>query len=136
MQKDLDRSEAIAEFCSTTSGVHRLFELARQCRGEASKAKTNDGEKILHCKELMDVLGGRAAEMESVRSNRTVGIGASRKEEILRRAASLHLQLGNVDAYCDIMKHVGEWDKAIAAAPAVSQEYWAKLVKERAQVSG
>jgi hypothetical protein len=72
--------------------------------------------------------------VEAVRGRRVGGVGGSAKDATLRKAASLHLQLGRVDSYCDLMKEVGDWDAALAAAPAVSLEFWRQLAGERAAV--
>jgi hypothetical protein len=34
--------------------------------------------------------------------------------------------------WCTIVLQVGEWDKAIALAPAVSQQYWCRLLQRHA----
>ena len=36
------------------------------------------------------------------------GIGAPSREERLRQAAKLHIQLGNVQRYCELMVELGE----------------------------
>lgn len=50
----------------------------------------------------------------------------------MMRGSCSRAQLGNVERYCEIMRDLGEWERAIALAPAVSHELWAKLVKEYA----
>ena len=35
-------------------------------------------------------------------------------------------------AYCEIMRELGRWDAALAAAPAVGLDYWAGLMAARA----
>ncbi|KAK3271996.1 hypothetical protein CYMTET_19681, partial [Cymbomonas tetramitiformis] len=41
--------------------------------------------------------------------------------------------LGNLQRYCEITRDLGDWEKAIAMAPAVSLEFWGDLVKAYAQ---
>jgi hypothetical protein len=36
-------------------------------------------------------------------------------------------------SYCDIMVEIGEWDSALAAAPAVSLAFWRDLAAKRAE---
>ena len=36
------------------------------------------------------------------------GIGAPTKEEILREAAEIHLRLGQIQRYCELMVELGE----------------------------
>ena len=42
----------------------------------------------------------------------------------MRQAAAIYARLGYLRQYCDIMVEVGEWDRALAVAPAVSVPYW------------
>ena len=45
----------------------------------------------------------------------------------------MRLQLGNLERYCELMRELGEWERAIAVAPAVSLEFWMRLAKAYAQ---
>ena len=54
------------------------------------------------------------------------------KRTSLYNAAQIYAQLGYMRQYCDLMVEIGEWDKAIMAAPAVSVGYWHQLVGKRA----
>lgn len=59
------------------------------------------------------------------------GGGAFKREAALRAAAALHLQAGNVTAYCTAMASAGDWDAACTAAPAVSFEFWRQMLRRR-----
>lgn len=43
------------------------------------------------------------------------------------QAAELYLRVGAFQQYCDVMIEAGDWNKALAIAPAVSQQYWRTL---------
>ncbi|KAK3553738.1 hypothetical protein QTP70_007596 [Hemibagrus guttatus] len=58
------------------------------------------------------------------------GIGAPSKEERLKAAAEIHLRLGQIQRYCELMVELGE--KALSVAPGVSMKYWKKLMQRRA----
>ncbi|KAK0130633.1 WD repeat-containing protein 17 [Merluccius polli] len=60
------------------------------------------------------------------------GIGAPSKEERLKEAADIHLRLGQIQRYCELMVELGQWDKALSVAPGVSMKYWKKLMQRRA----
>ncbi|KAK3573282.1 hypothetical protein QTP86_019394 [Hemibagrus guttatus] len=60
------------------------------------------------------------------------GIGAPSKEERLKAAAEIHLRLGQIQRYCELMVELGEWEKALSVAPGVSMKYWKKLMQRRA----
>lgn len=69
-----------------------------------------------------------------------MGVGAGRKDEKLREAAEGYLKIGDFEHYCNIMAEVGEWEKALMAAPAVGHDFWSELmrryVRSRAEMSG
>ncbi len=50
-----------------------------------------------------------------------------------QQAADTYLQIGNMEKYCDILVELGQWERAIATAPAVSVPYWASLCKRYAE---
>ena len=64
-----------------------------------------------------------------------VGIGAPKREDRLRDAAQLHLRVGNLQKYCEIMAELGQWEKALSVAPGVSLHYW-KSLSERWVLQG
>ena len=45
----------------------------------------------------------------------------------------MYAALGYMRQYCELMVEIGEWDKAVMAAPAVSVAYWQQLAAKRAQ---
>jgi hypothetical protein len=51
-----------------------------------------------------------------------------------RERAAVRLRLGDIESYCARAIECGDWDAAIAAAPAVSLTYWASLLSRRADL--
>lgn len=47
----------------------------------------------------------------------------------IRDAADVRMKLGQVKKYCDTLCSLGEWDKALAVAPALGLDYWRSLIK-------
>ncbi|EFJ53255.1 hypothetical protein VOLCADRAFT_115828 [Volvox carteri f. nagariensis] len=62
-----------------------------------------------------------------------LGSGAARRDELLREAAQQHLLAGNVEHSCELLAEVGEWDRALALAPAVGLALWQRLLRQRLQ---
>lgn len=63
--------------------------------------------------------------------------GTLPKEQRLQKAAMLYLRTGRVKQYCETMIMLGFYDKALAAAPLVSLQYWRELSRKRAaEVAG
>eukprot|EP01086_Lenisia_limosa_P011016 TRINITY_DN3609_c0_g1_i2.p1 TRINITY_DN3609_c0_g1~~TRINITY_DN3609_c0_g1_i2.p1 ORF type:complete len:586 (+),score=138.87 TRINITY_DN3609_c0_g1_i2:200-1957(+) len=60
----------------------------------------------------------------SVRTRFGAGVGGTKKEDVLREVAAERLRMGDFKKYCDLSVQVGDWEKAIAVAPAVSLSYW------------
>ena len=68
-----------------------------------------------------------AEELQTASSFAYLGTGLARKEDRLREAAKIHLKTGNIQQYCEIMIQLGNWERAIAFAPAHSPDYWQEL---------
>ncbi len=56
--------------------------------------------------------------------------GDGKKDDRLQRAALIHLKLGSIREYCELMCQAGHWEKALSVAPAVSMVYWQELCKK------
>eukprot|EP00899_Mesostigma_viride_P007613 jgi/Mesvir1/16853/Mv15740-RA.3 len=131
--------DALLDACSVAFGfldapgcAAELWELARMV--VMGKMKVGNVRKpvVPHMDDVRALAAAKAEEAESVRGGKFRGVGAVRKEDSLREAAAIHIKLGNVRKYCEIMKEVGEWDAALIASPAVSVGYWQQLVAEYA----
>ncbi|XP_062905536.1 WD repeat-containing protein 17 isoform X1 [Mobula hypostoma] len=87
---------------------------------------------IMHMKHLVRFKTSKAQELTTVKMSKFGGgIGAPSKEERLKEAAEIHLRLGQIQRYCELMVELGEWDKALSVAPGVSMKYWKKLMQRR-----
>ena len=60
----------------------------------------------------------------------TFGLNTRNREKTLLRAADIQLKLGNIKRHCEILIELGQWEKAICLAPAVSMNYWSELSKK------
>ncbi|KAL8207288.1 UNVERIFIED_CONTAM: WD repeat-containing protein 17 [Gekko kuhli] len=105
--------------------------VSRDIKQEIDKLTGNSREKKLRW--FSECLTSKAQELTTVKMSKFGGgIGAPSKEERLKEAAEIHLRLGQIQRYCELMVELGEWDKALSVAPGVSMKYWKKLMQRRA----
>ena len=96
---------------------------------DAARAPGASGVTTPHRCEARGLASAATDALEAARATRA---GSSAKEAALRAAASARLKLGDVRGYCDLAREIGDWDAALAAAPAVSLAFWAELAAARA----
>ncbi|NXU34394.1 WDR17 protein, partial [Drymodes brunneopygia] len=123
-----------SEFFSPPGGSKNLWDLVAVIKGQDdSLLPQNYCKGIMHMKHLIRFRMSKAQELTTVKMSKFGGgIGAPSKEERLKEAAEIHLRLGQIQRYCELMVELGEWDKALSVAPGVSMKYWRKLMQRRA----
>ncbi|KFQ01276.1 WD repeat-containing protein 17, partial [Leptosomus discolor] len=123
-----------SECFSPPGGSKNLWDLVAVIKGQDdSLLPQNYCKGIMHMKHLIRFRMSKAQELTTVKMSKFGGgIGAPSKEERLKEAAEIHLRLGQVQRYCELMVELGEWDKALSVAPGVSMKYWRKLMERRA----
>nr|XP_045011869.1 WD repeat-containing protein 17 isoform X5 [Jaculus jaculus] len=123
-----------SECLSTPSGSDNLWNLVSVVKGlDDSLLPQNYCKGIMHLKHLIKFRTSEAQELTTVKMSKFGGgIGAPTKEKRLKEAAEIHLRLGQIQRYCELMVELGEWDKALSVAPGVSVRYWKKLMQRRA----
>ncbi|XP_066092130.1 WD repeat-containing protein 17 isoform X3 [Saccopteryx bilineata] len=123
-----------SEYLSPPGGSENLWDLVAVIKGQDdSLLPQNYCKGIIHRKHLVKFRTSEAQELTTVKMSKFGGgIGVPTKEERLKEAAEIHLRLGHVQRYCELMVELGEWDKALSAAPGVSVRYWKKLMQRRA----
>ncbi|EPY85782.1 hypothetical protein CB1_000350073 [Camelus ferus] len=105
--------------------------VSRDIKQEIEKQTGNPRLKKLRW--FSECLSSEAQELTTVKMSKFGGgIGVPTKEERLKEAAEIHLRLGQIQRYCELMVELGEWDKALSVAPGVSVKYWKKLMQRRA----
>ncbi|XP_019507276.1 PREDICTED: WD repeat-containing protein 17 [Hipposideros armiger] len=119
---------------SPPGGTDNLWNLVAVIRGQDdSLLPQNYCEGIMHLKHLIKFRMSEAQELTTIKMSKFGGgIGVPTKEERLKEAAEIHLRLGQIQRYCELMVELGEWDKALSIAPGVSVKYWKKLMQRRA----
>uniref|UniRef100_A0A671MYN2 WD repeat-containing protein 17-like n=1 Tax=Sinocyclocheilus anshuiensis TaxID=1608454 RepID=A0A671MYN2_9TELE len=123
-----------SECFSPPGGSHNLWDLVAVINGQDdSLLPQNYGQGITHMKHLVRFKTSEAQELTIVKMSKFGGgIGAPNKEERLKNAAEIHIRLGQIQRYCELMVELGEWEKALSVAPGVSMKYWKKLMQRRA----
>ncbi|KAM7111640.1 WD repeat-containing protein 17 isoform 2-T2 [Molossus nigricans] len=123
-----------SECLSPPGGSDNLWNLVAVIKGQDdSLLPQNYCKGIMHLKHLIKFRTSEAQELTTVKMSKFGGgIGVPTKEERLKEAAEMHLRLGQIQRYCELMVELGEWDKALSVAPGVSLRYWKKLMQRRA----
>uniref|UniRef100_A0ABI7VVR5 WD repeat domain 17 n=1 Tax=Felis catus TaxID=9685 RepID=A0ABI7VVR5_FELCA len=123
-----------SECLSPPGGSDNLWNLVAVVKGQDdSLLPQNYCKGIMHLKHLIKFRTSEAQELTTVKMSKFGGgIGVPTKEERLKEAAEIHLRLGQIQRYCELMVELGEWDKALSVAPGVSVKYWKKLMQRRA----
>ncbi|KYO46162.1 WD repeat-containing protein 17 isoform A [Alligator mississippiensis] len=122
-----------SECLSPPGGSKNLWDLVAVIKGQDdSLLPQNYCKGIMHMKHLVRFKMSKAQELTTVKMSKFGGgIGAPSKDERLKEAAEIHLRLGQIQRYCELMVELGEWDKALSVAPGVSMKYWKKLMQRR-----
>ena len=129
---ELGAMEAVLGFVGCPFGQRDLWAMARKVTSAGAlerAAAAGDGNALVHYTDALKVAAERAGALEQARSRKTMGVGAVRKEDALREAAEVYLKSGMLERYCELMAEVGDWDKALMVAPAVSQALWRGLLR-------
>nr|XP_060511614.1 WD repeat-containing protein 17 [Panthera onca] len=123
-----------SECLSPPGGSDNLWNLVAVVKGQDDSLLPQNYRKgIMHLKHLIKFRTSEAQELTTVKMSKFGGgIGVPTKEERLKEAAEIHLRLGQIQRYCELMVELGEWDKALSVAPGVSMKYWKKLMQRRA----
>ncbi|XP_053441219.1 WD repeat-containing protein 17 isoform X2 [Nycticebus coucang] len=123
-----------SECLSPPGGSDNLWNLVAVIKGQDdSLLPQNYCKGIMHSRHLIKFRTSEAQELTTVKMSKFGGgIGVPTKEERLKDAAEIHLRLGQIQRYCELMVELGEWDKALSIAPGVSVKYWKKLMQRRA----
>lgn len=115
-------------------GSNNLWDLVSVINGQEDLLLPSSYSRgVMHKKHLLKFKTSEAQELTIVKMSKFGGgIGAPSKEERLKEAADIHLRLGQIQRYCELMVELGQWEKALSVAPGVSMKYWKKLMQRRA----
>ncbi|KAF3825598.1 hypothetical protein GH733_005580 [Mirounga leonina] len=99
-----------SECLSPPGGSDNLWNLVAVIRGQDdSLLPQNYCKGIMHLKHLIKFRTSEAQELTTVKMSKFGGgIGVPTKEERLKEAADIHLRLGQIQRYCELMVELGE----------------------------
>ncbi|CAG5133469.1 unnamed protein product, partial [Candidula unifasciata] len=118
----------ISKFFAHASGVTNLWDLVYIIQGKDTLLSTSYAKGIVHRKHVTIFKGSEAQQLEMIKMSKFgAGVGAPSREDRLTEAANIHIKLGNVQRYCELMVELGKWERALALAPSVSLKYWQQL---------
>lgn len=87
---------------------------------------------LFHINDCIRITTKRISKMLSASPHETSLIKkAIKTKQRMIKAAQLALMIGNNKQYCELLFAAGEYDKAVAAAPSVSYQFWHNMMKER-----
>lgn len=132
-QSHLAAVKLLSDFFTPPCGSRNLWELVLVlCEGDEHLLPVSYRKGIMHTEHLVKHKASEAQELETVRASSSRASGLmNKKEDRIKEAASLHVKLGQLQRYCELMVELGEWDKALAVAPGVSMSYWRELMERR-----
>jgi hypothetical protein len=116
-------------------GYLELMKLAHRARKKEGEKLVFEADDIVHTNDIARITARTVRDSLSSSGNETRLIKrAIKNKEKMIAAAKLELYMGNVKRYCELMFASGEYDRAVAAAPAVSYGFWSEMVKQRAKL--
>ncbi|KAK7486957.1 hypothetical protein BaRGS_00021773 [Batillaria attramentaria] len=120
-----------SKFLSPPMGTENLWNLVSLALGADIMTLTPSYRNgIVHASHLTTFKASEAQQLEMIKMSKFGGaIGLPTKEEQLREAANIHIRMGNIQRYCELMVELGEWERALAVAPGVSLKYWKSLAQ-------
>ncbi|EAY14520.1 hypothetical protein TVAG_388520 [Trichomonas vaginalis G3] len=109
-------------------GVQQTIKLAhRIAKDQKISFKIDDPQ---HINDLVRMSSKHVEKMLKTKDNVSLIRRAVISKEKQIEAAKQELRAGNIRSYCELMMQAGEKEKAIAAAPAVSAEFWQEMIEK------
>eukprot|EP00803_Ostreobium_quekettii_P001134 evm.model.scf_469.5 EVM.evm.TU.scf_469.5 scf_469:36329-42880(+) len=127
-----ERFQSIFRFFYAPGPADVLWNLARRVCKLPPDASSTSGKTMLFHTDVHRALKQRFNDKMMNFDSESSGVRAPRSFHALEEASSVDVRAGNVRRYCETLLSQGEWDKAAAAAPAVSMSYWREVMGRRA----
>jgi WD40 repeat protein len=123
-------SEKVANY----EGGAELTKLLHRITKDGVRLVFNDGD-LCHVNDVLRLAHKRVQRMTAtLPSDQSALRRAKKSRQTAIDAADLALKSGDVKRYCELMFIAGEFDLALAAAPAVSYNFWQNLMTARAEL--
>ncbi|KPI90635.1 hypothetical protein ABL78_0231 [Leptomonas seymouri] len=139
-RKPAERLQALVNFFEFPNGAAEVAQMAlyavdpARCTSMMNEGKPSNVGLVIPAATLADVARARAAYIKDRAHGKTVSAaGAAYKKQRLLDAAEELLRAGQLEAYCNALMEAGEWDRAIAVAPAISRAFWRSVTQKAAE---
>ena len=124
----ISRAEIIVNFFFYNDYIKELFDILRVILG--LKEHNDDNNKIFYIADLYSAYKSKISNLEFNYYNYNSKFSLKKKkEDLLNEAIDLCSKCGDWEKYCELNIVLGNWKKAIMAAPHVSIKYWEELTK-------
>lgn len=130
----LNEKEVVADRYSPFEGASQLRKLICRLKKDGTQVAFHEGDAS-HAADVSRLAKKRIAQMMSNAPTDQSTLMRSKKEKgRLLDAADIALKSGDTKRSCELLFMVGEYDKALAMAPAVSYKFWQNLTTTRAKI--
>lgn len=127
---EVERYRALITFFRFREGEDDFFDLLDYF---LNKKECKSSNQILPIESICNSKRSRASELETASGLSFLGSALAKKEDRLIEAAKIHLKLGNIREYCEIMIKLGKWEKAMGFAAGFCLDYWSNVAERYAQ---
>ena len=124
----------IFNFFSGSNGCLDLFECALALLFSQSNEAPPDAGMFLRPSYFRlvesDVLAAALSDARKLESKKMAVSGQVQSQKLcdeMRQAALAYARAGDIKKYCTLSAEIGDWTKALAAAPGVSMDFWRSL---------
>ncbi|KAG5485769.1 hypothetical protein LSCM1_07181 [Leishmania martiniquensis] len=135
-----ERLKRLVGFFEGPNGAAEVAEMALYAVDPAAyKMAVTEGKPgaaglVVPAPHLAEAARARATHANERAHGKSVNAaGPSYKKQRLLEAADELLRVGQLEAYCDVLMEAEEWDRAIAASPAISRAYWRSVCQKAAE---
>ena len=133
-KSDEQREKEMISWLTPMKSTHQLLNMVHRLKKD-KKVTVKKGD-IQHYNDLIRLNDKYVSKLlKSKGTSPSIIKQAIVSREKTKEAARMELQAGNIKKYCELMFVAGEREKALAAAPAVSVDFWKQMVKNMIKVS-
>lgn len=126
----ISKAEQIANFFFYHDNTKELFDILRVVLGK--KEHSNEENSLFYIRDLYSAYKSKILNLEFKYFNQSKFDYHIKREELLKEAIDYSAKCGDWEKFCELNIELGNWKKAIMAAPHVSMSYWEELTKRYA----
>ncbi|CAC9451013.1 conserved hypothetical protein [Leishmania infantum JPCM5] len=135
-----ERLQKLVSFFESPNGAAEVAEMALCAVDPAAyqvavaEGKTAATGLVVPARSLAEAARAHATcTNERAHSKSVNAAGPSYRKQRLLEAADELLRVGQLEAHCNVLMEAEEWDRAIAASPAISRAYWRSVCQKAAE---